>query len=51
MSAFLDVRNKKTKNYDKVGEVFEQIYWINPELIEHIELNFRKLIKVNEING
>ena len=48
MSAFLDVRNKKTKNYDKVGEVFEQIYWINPELIEHIELNFRKLIKINE---
>ena len=48
MTAFLEVRHKKSKNYDKVGEVFEQIYWINPELIEHIELNFRKLIKINE---
>ncbi len=48
MTAFLEVRHSKNKNYDKVGEIFEQIYWINPELIEHIELNFRKLIKINE---
>lgn len=48
MTAFLEVRRSKNKNYDKVGEIFEQIYWINPELIEHIELNFRKLIKLNE---
>ena len=48
MTAFLEVRHKKSKNYDKVSEIFEQIYWINPELIEHIELNFRKLIKINE---
>lgn len=48
MTAFLEVRHKKSKNYDKVSEIFEQIYWINPELIQHIELNFRKLIKINE---
>ena len=48
MASFLEVRTKKTKNYDKTAEIFEQIYWINPELIEHIELNFRKLIKSNE---
>ena len=47
MTSFLEVRYKKYKSYDKVSEVFEQIYWINPELIEHIELNFRKLIKKN----
>lgn len=45
MTAFLDVRNKKSNNYDKLAEVFEKIYWVNPEIISHIELNFRKLIK------
>lgn len=48
MSSFLEVRNKKVKGYDKVSEIFEQIYWINPEIVEHIELNFRKLIKKND---
>jgi len=48
MSSFLDVRYHVTKNYNKVSEIFEQIYWVNPELINHIELNFRKLIKANE---
>lgn len=48
MSTFLEARRKKTRSYDKVSEIFEQIYWINPEIIEHIELNFRKLIKLNE---
>ena len=48
MSSFLEVRYKKAKDYEKVSEIFEQIYWINPEIVEHIELNFRKLIKVNE---
>jgi hypothetical protein len=45
MTAFLEVRNKKSKDYSKVSEIFEKIYWVNPEIIEHIELNFRKLIK------
>ncbi len=45
MSSFLEERNKKNNNYDKVVEKFEKIYWTNPEIIEHIELNFRKLIK------
>ena len=48
MTSFLDVRYHVAKNYNKVSEIFEQIYWVNPELINHIELNFRRLIKQNE---
>lgn len=48
MSAFLDVRYNKSKDYTKVSQIFEQIYWLNPELIQHIELNFRKLIRKNQ---
>ena len=48
MTSFLEVRYKKVRSYDKTSEIFEQIYWVNPEIIEHIELNFRKLIKKNE---
>ena len=33
---------------DKLSEVFERIYWVNPEIIQHIELNFRKLINKYE---
>lgn len=47
MSSFLEVRRSKSNSYSKVSEIFEQIYWTNPELIEHIELNFRKLIREN----
>ena len=32
-------------DYSKLNGTFEQIYWYNPEIIEHIEINFRKLIK------
>ncbi len=32
-------------NFSKLSDVFEKIYWYNPNIIEHIELNFRKLIK------
>ena len=32
-------------DYSKLSETFEKIYWYNPNIIEHIELNFRKLIK------
>ena len=45
MTAFLNVKYGKDKKYDKVSEVFERIYWLNPELINHIALNFRKLIR------
>jgi hypothetical protein len=48
MTSFLEVRNKKGENYDKVSKIFEKIYWLNPDIIEHIELNFRKLIKKHE---
>lgn len=47
MSAFLDVRYSTEKKYSGLSEIFEQIYWVNPDLIRHIELNFRKLIRIN----
>lgn len=48
MTCFLEAKNSKESNYDKVAEVFEKIYWVNPEIIQHIELNFRKLISKYE---
>ena len=48
MNAFFGVRDKKSKDYDEIAITFEKIYWINPEIINHIELNFRKLIKKHE---
>jgi hypothetical protein len=48
MASFFEARNKRDGNYDKVSEIFEKIYWINPEIIEHLELNFRKLIRKYE---
>ena len=47
MSAFLDVRYSTDKNYAKLSETFEKIYWVNPDIIRHIELNFRKLIRIH----
>ncbi|MDD6272012.1 MAG: hypothetical protein PUA90_00635 [bacterium] len=47
MSAFLDVRYKIDKKYDKVSEIFERIYWLNPDLINHLALNFKILIRKN----
>ncbi len=48
MTAFLDVRGKKSNNYDEVSRIFEKIYWTVPDIIFHIESNFRKLIRENE---
>lgn len=47
MSSFLEIRYSNDKNYDKLSEIFEKIYWLNPDIIGHIELNFRKLIRIN----
>lgn len=47
MSSFLEIRYSRDKNYDKLSEIFERIYWANPDIIGHIELNFRKLIRNN----
>ena len=47
MTSFLEVRMSESKNYTRISEIFEQIYWVNPEIIEHIELNFRRLIRQN----
>ena len=46
MESFLEVRYSTEKKYNKVSEIFEKIYWINPDIIRHLELNFRKLIRV-----
>ncbi|MBO4245438.1 MAG: hypothetical protein J5892_01705 [Bacilli bacterium] len=40
MSEFL----KDNSNLENLNTIFEKIYWYNPNIIEHIELNFRKLI-------
>ena len=47
MTSFLETRESTVKDYDKLSEKFEQIYWLNPDIINHIELNFRKLIRIN----
>ena len=47
MESFLEVRYSVDKNYGRMSEIFEKIYWINPDIIRHIELNFRKLIRIN----
>lgn len=47
MTSFLEVRYSVEKDYSKLSEIFEKIYWVNPDIIRHIELNFRKLIRVN----
>ena len=47
MTSFLEIRYSAEKEYDKLSEIFEKIYWINPDIIRHIELSFRKLIRNN----
>lgn len=47
MTSFLEVRYSEEKKYSKLSEIFEQIYWVNPDIISHIELNFRKLIRIH----
>jgi hypothetical protein len=47
MSSFLEIRYSSEKNYDKLSEIFEKIYWSDPDIIRHIELSFRKLIRNN----
>jgi len=46
MKVFLNVRAGK-ENADSLNKMFEEIYWVNPDIIGHIELNFRKLIRDN----
>lgn len=46
MKVFLNVRENK-ENYENLNKTFEEIYWVNPDIISHIELNFRKLIRDN----
>ncbi len=45
MSTFLEIKNSGSSDYSRVAKIFEEVYWTNPEFIEHIELNFRQLIQ------
>jgi len=47
MTSFLEVRYSIDRNYGKLSDIFEKIYWVNPDIIRHIELNFRKLIRIH----
>ena len=47
MTAFLEIRNQKLEGHERLASIFEKIYWVNPDIIAHIELNFRKLIREN----
>ncbi len=44
MQVFLKVRNGND-TLENLNKTFEEIYWVNPDLIGHIEINFRKLIR------
>ena len=46
MKVFLNVK-KGNDSVDNLNKTFEEIYWVNPDIIGHIELNFRKLIRNN----
>ena len=48
MSTFLEEMKKGDCNSGRVKDLFEQIYWKCPDIIIHIELNFRSLYLKNE---
>ncbi len=48
MSSFIENRNQKNNSFDNLNSIFEEVYWSNPEIISHIEVCFRKLIKKHE---
>lgn len=50
MTSFLEEMKKGDCNSTKVKDKFEQIYWKCPDIIIHIELNFRSLYLKNEKN-
>lgn len=50
VNEYMDAFFGCNSNYDKLSDVFEKIYWYNPNIIEHIELNFRKLLKKYDKN-
>ena len=48
MTTFLEEMKKGDCNSTRVKDIFEQIYWKCPDIIKHIELNFRSLYLKNE---
>ncbi len=45
MQEFMKMRGLEQADLESLNKTFEEIYWTNPDLISHIEINFRKLIK------
>ena len=43
MEVFLEEKQKGTLSSDRLKNTFEEIFWKCPEIITHIELNFRSL--------
>ena len=48
MTVFLEDMKKGDTNSTRIKDTFEQIYWKCPDIIIHIELNFRSLYFKNE---
>lgn len=48
MNVLLEEIKKGDSNSGRVKDIFEQIYWKCPDIIIHIELNFRSLYLKNE---
>lgn len=46
--AYLPQYNNNEFDYKTLNKVFEKIYWLNPKIVEHIELNFLKIINNNK---
>lgn len=45
LSLFIESRLDTEKDYtEQLEKKFEEIYWVNPEIVGHIELNLRKII-------
>ncbi len=45
MTAYLEAVAISNGNYTSLEPIFEKIYWVNPNLVNHIELQFRRLIR------
>ncbi len=44
MTKFIELISTQGYDFYNIEKDFETIYWVNPNLVKHIELNFRQLI-------
>ncbi|MEG2379798.1 MAG: hypothetical protein RSB77_06205 [Bacilli bacterium] len=47
MTEFFKIRKTNKGKYAGLSKIFEEIYWLNPEIIENIHINFRGLLRKN----